>query len=317
MSPLTLISDRQNKTWWCKQKSQQFFQLLPAFLFIFIICTPLTARDNSTSRERIQFDLQGESHFSHFNFTDIKIPYNGIDFWSELKLALWLNKEKSFAAYISIIPSLTSESEFWWQKNAQFVLGFQWYPFPIKNLLFRGIRLYAQVAYRKYFSEPENAVLQDTDLQMGIDYYYDNLFNRAIFAAALWSNGGYRKTNFSLKDYSAFLWMGNVKIGLKAGCSQRVLMGYLVLEWTYAPQYEVRWWENFFRSGLGLSFYPMVNKGEGYVKQFLNRFHIYVEFLHNVAWFGDGPALGNVEKSDYRIGIGFSTGGYFRDRRNR
>jgi len=290
------------------------FEKIGFFIFCFILWAPLVAQDNSSLGERIQFDLQGESHFSRYNFTNIKIPYNGIDCWTEFKIALWLNREQSFAPYISIIPSLTSEGEFWWQKNAQFALGFQWYFFSTKNPYFRGIRLYSLLAYRNYFSKPEGADSQDTDLQLGADYYYDNLFDRETLVSALWSNGGYRKSNFSFKDYNSFLWMGNVKIGLKTSGSQRILMGYLVFEWTYAPKYKGHWWENFFRTGVGVRFYPWAKKRESFAEDFLRRFNLYAEFLHNAAWLGDSPVTGAVEKSDFRIGIGFSTGGFFRDK---
>ena len=291
-------------------------EIIGFLLFYFFLAAPLGAQDNRSLSERLQFDFQGESHFSRYNFTDIKIPYNGIDGWTEFKIALWLNSRHSFAPYISIIPSLTSESEFWWQKNAQFAVGLQWYPFPAKNLYFRGIRLYSIWAYRTYFSEPEGVDQQETDLQIGVDYYYDNLFDSSTLASTVWSNAGYRKTNFSFKDYCAFLWMGNIKIGLKTHGSRRILMGYVVCEWTYAPKYEEHWRENFFRTGAGVRFYPWAKKGKKFTKDFLHRFHLYVEFLHNTAWLGDSPAAGNVKKSDFRIGLGFSTGGFFRDKQN-
>lgn len=296
--------------------SKNQFAKIGLFILCFSLGIPLFSHDNSSLSERLQFDLQGESHFSRYNFTNIKIPYNGIDSWGEFKIALWLNKGQSFAPYISVIPSFTSEGEFWWQKNAQFAVGLQWYPFPAENLYFRGIRLYSLLAYRNYFSKPEGLNPEDIDLQLGVDYYYDNLFSSGTLVSALWSNGGFRKTNFCFKDYNAFLWMGNIKIGLKIYDNRRVLMSYLVFEWTYVPKYEEHWRENFFRSGAGVRFYPWAKKGKKFTEDFLHRFHVYVEFLHNAAWLGDSPAAGNVEKSDFRIGLGFSTGGFFRDRQN-
>ena len=40
----------------------------------------------------------------------------------------------------------------------------------------RGIRLFAIYARRFYYDRPENVETEKTDLQIGMDYYYDNLF---------------------------------------------------------------------------------------------------------------------------------------------
>ncbi len=59
--------------------------------------------------------------------------------------------------------------------------------------------------------------------------------------------------------------------------------------------------------------YPKIKKDVGIFKEFLKRFHIYAEVLHNAAWLGDEPGGIGVRETDYRIGLGFSTGGFFRD----
>ena len=287
--------------------------IIGLFIFSLTLWNPLSAQNGSSLGERLQFDFQGESHFSRYNFTDINNPYNGIDGWAEFKTALWIDSDKSIAFYIDIIPSFTTESEFWWQKNAQFAAGLQWYPFSANNRYFRGIRLYSLAAFRHFFSEPDGVDQQDTDIQIGADYYFDNLFDKGILASAIWSNAGFRKTNFSFDDYNTFLWMGNIKTGIKIQDSKKILMGYFVLEWTYAPKYDERWWENFIRTGAGVRFYPWVKQGESFGSDFLRRFHVYAEFLYNAAWLGNSPLDGSVEKYDFRIGLGFSTGGFFRE----
>ena len=35
--------------------------------------------------KKLQFDAQGDMRYSHYNFTDIKTPYDGADGWMELK----------------------------------------------------------------------------------------------------------------------------------------------------------------------------------------------------------------------------------------
>ena len=298
-----------------RYRTRKYSLAIIGFIFFyFSLALPSAAQNMSSLGERLQFDFQGESHFSRYNFTDIKIPYNGVDTWAEFKLAAWLNNNQSFAPYISIIPSFTSEGEFWWQKNAQFAVGLQWYPFPAHTSYFRGIRFYSLWAYRSYFSEPEGLDQQDTDLQIGIDYYYDNLFDSGIIASVAWSNGGYRKTNFCFPDYSAFLWMGNIKAGIKTHKRGSIWMGYLVLEWTYSPKHKKFWQENFLRTGAGVRFYPWAKKGDTLIDDFLHRLYLYVEFLQNAAWLGEAPSAERVKKSDFRIGLGFSSGGFFRDK---
>lgn len=273
---------------------------------------PIFSQGNNQQSQNVQFYLQGDTHFSRYNFTDIKIPYNGFDSWTELKVAYWLKDIKAFSPYLSIIPTFTSESEFWWQKNVQIAAGLQWYPINMDKRLFRSIRFFALTAWKTYFDQPNDMKQEDTDLQVGVDYYYDNLFKEKKLKTIVWSNAGFRKTNFSLDNYNAFLWTGNIKIGIKPVLTNSIFIGYVVSEWTYVPKYKERWWENFLRFGGGVRFYPKTNSNNNFWEGFLKRFHFYVEVLHNLTWFGNEPNV-NIEETDFRIGFGFSTGGFFRD----
>jgi len=270
-----------------------------------------------------QVDIQADAHYSRYNFTDIKIPYDGIDGWLELKLALWdinvndVNARPGLSPYISVIPATTTESEFWWQRNCTGAFGFQLYPVDTflpdtKNNLewLRGLRLYTTYGLREYYDKPSHESPQDEDFRFGFDYYGDNFYNTSMFTYLLWTNLTYRSTNYSLSDYRAVLWEGNLKLGHKFdlnpdSSSKSFLLPYGLIDWTYVPAHSDRWWENFLRAGAGISFYPFVLGGDK-DKNVLDRFNIYVEVLHNASWLGD-DAPSNVKETDWRIGINFST----------
>lgn len=277
-----------------------------------------------------KFDLQGDVHYSRYNFTDIKNPYDGLDGWTELKFTYLTGKDKSFGVYASLGPSLTSEDEFWWQKNCQLSIGLQWYPIDIfyskseqKNgeptvedpfKLLRSFRLYALYAMRGYYDKPDGQNPEDTDIQIGVDYYFDNLNNKTdkSFVSIIWTNAGYRKTNFSFDNYDAFLWSGNIKTGfaLQIFNSSIVLPYVVVADWTYSPTYNDRWWENFVRIGGGFKIYPFFRKypdnDDDLFKNIYKRFNFYIEVLNNATWIGDEP-ISSIEETDYRVGISFST----------
>ena len=174
-----------------------------------------------------------------------------------------------------------------------------------------AIRIFALGAWRYYYDKPEAEEPEDMDIQVGGDYYYDNLFAENRLISSIWSNAGFRKTNFSLEDYDAFLWMGNIKIGpgFKPGSS--IVLPYGVTEWIFVPKYEERWWENFLRVGAGIRWYPRSDdETVGFIQDLVKRFHIYGEVLYNAAWLGDEPVADNVENTDFRIGFSFSTSGF-------
>jgi hypothetical protein len=282
--------------------------------------------ETKNNSRRFQFDIQGDFHYSRYNFTDIKEPYNGYDGWVELKLAYWLDDNKSIAPYVDVIPTGTSEDEFWWQKNVQYGLGLQWYPVDfyhpppkssdthdsLKSL--RGFRLFVLLAAREYYDRPEGTSIEDKDIQIGTDFFYESIFEdkkhsgSKKLGSVVWSYAGYRQTNFSKDDYKAFLWTGNAKLGLKFWPLD-TLFPYAVVDWTYVPKYDEDWWSNFIRAGAGLRWYPTKMKN---YSPFLKRLNIYAEFQHNVVWLGDKPSV-DIEETDFRIGCSFSTGGFFKE----
>lgn len=264
----------------------------------------------------IQFDTQGDIRYSNNNFTDIKSPYDGTDAWAEVKIAYWGTGLRSLSPYLSFIPVGTSESDFWWQRNVQFGVGLQWYPFSDlaegategSDGLLNGFRFYGLAARRTYYDKPSRESPETDDLIVGADYYYDNLFRgEPKITVVSWSDLSWRETNFSVSDYRAFKWVGNVKVGRRFD----TLYPHLLLDWNAVPQYQERWWENSMKAGIGLAWYPMINAtSRTFVGELKRRFRIYVERLQNAQWLGDeAPAI--VKEDDYRIGINFSTGGYY------
>jgi hypothetical protein len=207
--------------------------------------------------------------------------------------------------------------------------GLQWYPVEFlmpkkdnkkiidKYLIYRGLRFFALLGHREFYDKPNNTTTEDTDFQLGIDYYFDNLITQAKkpgYSILAWTNAGYRNTNFSIDDYKTFLWSGNFKIGPTFTTANNFFLPYLVADWTYVPKYEERWWENFIRIGTGIKWYPFLVKRKdktSFSNDFLKRFNFYAELSHNIDWLGDGPT-GDVEETDFKIGISFSTSGFFK-----
>lgn len=293
-----------------------------------ILSNPTTSSTpvSSSGSFPLQLDTQGIAQYSHHNFTDIKNPYDGIDEWMEVRATYWLDSNsKQFGVYANFLFSITSEEEFWWQNNTQFGGGIQFYPLPNTDTsLLRGIRLFAWAGWRYYYDKPDDTNAQDNDIQVGLDYYYDNIFNYAKnelisegwLAGAAYMTATYRNTNFSLVDYNGFILSGNIKLGPRITCFP-ALFPYAVADWTYSPSYHEHWWENFLRVGGGLRFYPIaalgITQNRGFVGDLLARLNVFVEVLHNVAWLED-KAPDIVEKTDIRIGIAFSTGVFTGDR---
>jgi hypothetical protein len=285
----------------------------------------VSAYQSDTNQSPLKVDVQGDAHYSRYNFTDVKRPYDGVDGWMELKLALWPIDENGkqtragLSPYVTVIPVTTTESEFWWQRNCSGAFGVQLYPIDTfwpdkKNELqwFRGLRLYTTYGVRGYYDKPPHENPEDEDFRIGFDYYKDNLFDPNTFTYLLWTNLTHRSTNYSLSDYSAVLWEGNLKLGPKFkfnsnSSSSSILLPYGLIDWTFVPAHSDRWWENFVRVGAGVSLYPKVpdKEREGF-EGVLDRFNIYVEVLRNASWLGD-DAPDNVQETDWRIGINFST----------
>lgn len=274
-------------------------------------CSFSIAAENP-SLNQLQLDVQGDVHYSRYNFTDIKIPYDGIDAWAEIKGTYWIDGHKTIAPYISIIPSWANNGDFWWQDNIQLGVGVQWYPFTVVNdskekvpHLLNGLRLYGMYLWRDYYDKPGNEKPRLNDVQAGADIYYDNIFSEEPVTAALWSTVGFRRTNFSMDNYNALLWSGNAKVGKSFGEDMR-LFPYAFADWTYVPKYDERWWENFLRIGGGIRLYPLTSQSGGLYYNLLRRLNVYAEVVHNVAWLGASPP-DTVKEMDYRFGFSFST----------
>jgi hypothetical protein len=283
----------------------------------------LACEDHATPESRIQCDFQLNSQHSRYNFTDIKRPYDAIDSYAVAKVAIWLDQARQFAPYVELVGSHTTEPKFWFQKNIQAALGLQWYPFPLTgSQALRAVRFYALVAGRDYPSQPNGATIEKSDRQVGADYYYDNILEpvpkerTALGTITAFANLSHRKTNFSLPDYDAVTFFGNVRVGPKfdGGCGGFVFP-HLLVDWNNTPAHDNRWWENYVRAGAGVRWYPFASSGAGCesssARKVARRFTVFAEALKQVAYPGDRPP-GIVKDVDYRIGISFSTDGFTR-----
>lgn len=282
-----------------------------------MISTAAWAGSGSTN-DQLRLDAQGRGVYSHYNFTDIKNPYDGFDAFVELKPAYWFDQDQQVGIYASLLPVYTTEDEFWFQRNVQYGVGLQAYPVGRneERPLARGLRFFALAAWREYYDKGDNEEPEDSDLQAGADYYYDSLYDtNKNWAVAAYATAAYRDTNFSEDDYAGLLSFGNIQFGPKTEVGSALLMGYGLLDWSVSPSHDDRWWENYVRLGAGVRIHPLAaresSRGADVRAELQKRFSIFAEYVSNSTWLGDDPPT-SVEEEDYRIGIAFSTGGYFR-----
>lgn len=269
----------------------------------------------------IQVDLMGDGQYSHNNFTDVKIPYDGVDSFAVLKLSYWLDEDRNVGPYVELIPSYASVDQFFWQRNVQGDAGLQWYVFGKKYAwddpwrFVRAVRLFAQWSGRWYYDVDKDTDLTKNDVQAGFDYYFDNLVGDDPMLAFVYQSLTFRKTNFTMNDYNAVLWSGNIKCGPRVGIGETTLVPYAMVDYTYEPRYADKWYENFLRIGGGLRWYPHAKKpddSETFLSNLAVRCYLFVEVLHNASWLGDAPPP-SVREDDFRVGFAFSTDGFVRD----
>ena len=296
----------------------------------------------SQEDSNLALDFLGDSHYSLYNFTDAVIPYYAQDSWIEAKATLWIDEDKRLAPYLSFITSHMGyipgpeKSEyimpFFWQKYIQGFAGIQFYPFYGENYNPSfGFRLFAFGAYRHYYDKILTTVpysdLVGYDIQIGGDYYYDNIFcgsnngflcrNKIILS--VWSNATLRHTNFNRENFNNLLLTGNVKIGRKLSLYKRsMFFPYVLVDGIWIPfcSKDCNWYENYVHFGLGIRLYPRIlNKSDKPACGFLRRFHIYIEGLDDGFWLKGQPPE-RTQKWDLRYGVGFSTPGIFRSEKN-
>ena len=297
------------------------------FIVLLLLGLLLPVFAQSTSAARM--DVLGESHYSQYNFTDLVPKYRGVDSWVEFKLSYWLDKKEKLAVYTSTIGSNMAylrksnySIPFDWQRYVQHSLGVQYYPFFKKDKDYTplfGIRLFALGGLRWYYEDTDSTNpyggYETKDYQIGFDYYHDNIFDEGLFLLNVWTNATFRATNFSHEKYNAFLWTGNLKAGLKTYPLNNVVLFYGLSDWTHVTACKCRWWENYLRGGIGTRIYlAPYTKDKKETKEFWRRLYIYGEYLHHIAWLGNAPER-DVRNWDFRVGLGFSTSGYFRSKK--
>jgi hypothetical protein len=293
---------------------------------------------DETQENAYQLDLLGDTHWSKYNFTDLVSPYEGIDTWLEIRNTLWLdNKQQKVGLYGGLMftnmfyPNNPNGLIFGWQRHLQLGGGLQFYPFYQKpepwetrlpgggyKPLF-GLRFYLWAGHRIYYGQPPNHARdnQTFDIQIGADYYYENITTNNILTLVAWSNAGFRNTNFSNNSYRALLWTGNLRFGPKWPTE---VLGNLFFnlstDWTITSQCKCRWWENYLRLAGGVSWYPFINKS-GSFWDFFRRMNFYIDgYFHN-SWLGEDPnsypdLLHEVSQRDLRFGVSFATPNLFR-----
>ena len=270
------------------------------------------AADASPPPPSLQIDLFGSAQFSRFNFTPLKTPYNGVDASTTLRVAQWFDGSRRVGAFADLSSVFASPTAFFFQRYVQASGGLQVY--PLSGRFLRPLRVFTQISRRRHYDLAATSQLQKVDLQVGADYYFDNLFTTRRWKTFAYTVVGLHTTAFNREHFNAVRWSGNVKTGPSfLPQAQSVVVPYAVAEWTYAASHRDLFWENFLRAGGGVRWHPQRRAVGRFASDLRGRLHVFTDVVANIAWLGDAPYR-DVEKYDVRIGIGFSTGGIYRNR---
>lgn len=290
----------------------RWFLLLP----VFAICSGLPV--SAQRGNRLKYDLQGDYHWSKYNYTDLTYPYEDWDGWIEYKVALF-DKTQSYGPFVAVTGSWCTDNgddpypRFWWQRYGMATTGVQWHPFSDADWL-KAVRLFCTYSWREYSDEGSNPNI-DWDYTWGADYYRDNIYGQSRWIYSIYATSAFHRTNFASNDYRAWVSAMNLKVGpgWKKLIGKTIINPYVLADLCWAPQHDDRFWENYLRAGVGIRIYPVGYdfKRGGIVGEFSRRFHFYAEAVNNVTWLEKEP-IADLVKWDYRFGIAFSTGGYYR-----
>lgn len=316
-----------------------FKQIICCGFLMFILFND--AHSQKTQPPSPNYSFTADIHFSKYNFTDLVQNYNGIDGWIEAKRNFWMGKQRNMGFFLSLTPSYMwylqprrHSISFDWQRYVQGSAGFQIHPFyqgidSLRNKWLDGIRVYTWGGYRHYWQNAQARTpysgYQNWDIQVGADYFVDNLLSpiekiarkRSAFTYMMWSHVGYHETNFSHKDFNSIFWFGNAKAGPRwrlGKWKRQTLFTYTSLSWSYVAECSCRWWENYGRLGLGAQWYPMTHYfGNDVASNWINRLQVYAQVFppYSTVWYGDQPP-DNVSRWDFQVGIAFSTPGVTR-----
>ena len=279
-----------------------------SFSFLILVIPSLITESKENS---LQWDSISNVSFSRYNYTDIIQPYDGTDAYVDIRLSHWLNPEKSYGFYYSFLTVGASPSEFWWQRYVEPSLGFQLYPFNSSNFdLLKSVRLFSSYSSRCFYDLEEGANSVNHILRLGTDYYYDNLFREDRYLSNVWFQLQWKKSYGSSDESNIFSWCGNWEIGPKFAIRNSIFSPYFLFNWSYTPTHQENWWENYLRAGIGVKVYPFAGKS-ALRSEFLNRFNIFIEVKNNILWLADDPST-PIRDTDYRIGIAYSSNGFFR-----
>jgi hypothetical protein len=152
----------------------------------------------------------------------------------------------------------------------------------------------------------------DNEHRVGLDYYYDNILKNENFIHQIYFSGGYRHTNWSKSDFKGFLAETDINLGVGCRLGESIVYPHAIIEAAIQPKYNERWWENYVRAGAGIKYYPFAHqeRENGWKKELLSRFNFYFEWVHNIIWLED-KAPDSVKNDDFRVGVAFSTGGFY------
>lgn len=280
---------------------------------------------SSSLKKKICFDVIGQTVYRELNYKSTG-KYQDVDGWILFKSSYWLDENKTFGCFISVIPSFSSHIHDSFQNNLEGRLGLQLYiaSLPIlKEVLqekriyktLRSLRLFVDYGSKDYLDSEDEERLSSKNRRIGIDYYNDNLetedsFYHSIYAILLSQTTGYTIENPNeeekiLQTENATSVAGDFDWGLKIPCQKMNLIPYVTTQFQYGIEGDERWWGNFLRLGVGIKVFPF------YQSKKMNRFSFFCEYVNQVAVF-QGKESMETEDHDIRIGIEFSTTGFFR-----
>ena len=274
------------------------------------------------------FTLTGYGDVAYRNTQFFEDRHNtAVGVW-DARLEFWLPPFRTnfaWGPYVRFAGLVASQNPDWENHlSGAPGVGGQVYPFSIAafdgtllNRIFRPLRLFAEYNHVDYFDyrAPKNDQ-PDEQERIGAEYWRE--FNGNDIStwwwAEIWSGFWWQSSNNFDPHYDDWIFANSGRAGARipnAGLLS-AFSPYIVVEsnlsdkTTYDGNY---YWENKLTAGGGIRFTPPLSHLPD-MMGWLNRFVIYAEYVHDVAYYRQSPTSA-VPVHDIRVGINFSIGDWY------
>jgi hypothetical protein len=172
------------------------------------------------------------------------------------------------------------------------------------------VRLYAEYLRQGFFRSANPSWNPRENLIVGFDLWRQYGFedpdrpdNNAPIWGELFVGGGYHTTNFYIRNYDAFRFGLNAKLGAKLGNRKLPILPYVYLDLNMSSRYADQFFNNRLIGGIG------VRTELRFVRE--GRLWVFVEYRGILQYLKDSPPVGvSIPDSELRAGISFQFSRY-------